>query len=178
MTKIKFLHSVLLLCGWLFVDFSVMAQSDYVLGAGDQVQIKVYGHSDLTSTTTLGSDGKFTFQFVGEMQAAGLTSNLLAEKVRDGLKGDYLINPLVSVDILKYRNFYIQGEVENPGGYPFEPGINISKALALAGGLTDRGSKEKIELISQSVDEKTSRLAAMSTVVDAGDIIVVGQRFF
>ncbi len=154
------------------------AQTDYILGAGDRIQIKVYGHSDLVTTSTLGSDGKITFQFVGELQAAGLTVNQLAEQIRIGLDGDYIINPLVSVNIFKYRNFYIQGEVERPGGYPFEPGINISKALALAGGLSDRGSEDKIKLVSQIGDDKTSRAVTLSTVVNAGDTIVVGQRFF
>lgn len=154
------------------------AQSDYILGAGDRIQITVYGHPDLTSQTTLGSDGKITFQFVGELQATGLSVNQLSERIRVGLAGDYIVKPLVSVTILKYRNFYIQGEVERPGGYPYEPGINVSKAIALAGGLTDRGSEEKIQLISQTADNKKSRTVELSAAVNAGDTIVVGQRFF
>lgn len=174
----KFFRFIVIALGCLGFSFIANAQSDYILGAGDQIQIKVYGHEDLTTLSTLGSDGKITFQFVGELRASGKTAHQLSEQIRLGLAGDYIIEPLVSVNILKYRNFYIQGEVERPGGYPFEPGINISKAIALAGGLTDRGSKEKIELISQAADDKKSHKVSLSTAVNAGDIIVVGQRFF
>ena len=82
------------------------------------------------------------------------------------------------MNIERYRNFYIQGEVEKPGGYPFEPGINVSKALAVAGGLTDRGSDDKIELIRQQNNQKVTRDVSLNDEIMAGDIIVVGQRFF
>jgi len=171
---------LLLTVFYLFgMSFLVQAESDYVLGPGDQIQIKVYGHEDLTTSSMLGSDGKITFQFVGELQAAGVTVAMIAEKIRSGLADDYIINPLVSINIVRYRNFYIQGEVEKPGGYPFEPGINVSKALALAGGLTDRGSEKKIELITQHKNnQKLTRKVTLNNEVKAGDIIVVGQRFF
>lgn len=171
----RLLLSIICLTG---MSFLAQAESDYVLGPGDHIQIKVYGHEDLTVSSTLGSDGKITFQFVGELQAAGITVADLAEKIRSGLAGDYIINPLVSINIVRYRNFYIQGEVERPGGYPFEPGINVSKALALAGGLTDRGSENKIELITQKNNKKVTREVTLNDEVKAGDIIVVGQRFF
>jgi len=171
----RLLLSIICLFG---ISFLAQAESDYVLGPGDHIQIKVYGHEDLTVSSTLGSDGKITFQFVGELQAAGVTVADVAEKIRSGLAGDYIINPLVSINIVRYRNFYIQGEVEKPGGYPFEPGINVSKALALAGGLTDRGSENKIELITQKSNKKVTREVTLNDEVKAGDIIVVGQRFF
>ncbi len=171
-------YSVLWLWGLVLMSFPAASETDYVLGAGDQIQIRVYGHPDLTTTATLGSDGKMTFQFIGELQAQGLTINQLSVHIKDGLADGYIVNPLVSINIVKYRNFYIQGEVERPGGYPYEPGINISKAIALAGGMTDRGSKEKIDLLPQGDEGEKKTAVALSTVVNAGDIIVIGQRFF
>ncbi|MCY7296106.1 polysaccharide biosynthesis/export family protein [Alteromonas sp. a30] len=170
--------SILLLWGLLCISFAAFSADDYILGAGDQIEIRVYGHPDLTTKSTLGSDGFITFQFVGELPAQGLTVNQLSNRIQSGLADGYIVNPLVSINIVKYRNFYIQGEVERPGGYAFEPGINISKAIALAGGLTDRGSKNKIDLISQKAPDKKTESVALDTAVNAGDIIVVGQRFF
>lgn len=164
--------------GLLCLSFSAASETDYVLGAGDQIEIRVYGHADLTTKATLGSDGKMTFQFIGELQAQGLTINQLSTHIKEGLADGYIVNPLVSINILKYRNFYIQGEVDRPGGYPYEPGINISKAIALAGGLTDRGSKEKIDLLPHGNEGEKQTSVDLSTVVNAGDIIVIGQRFF
>lgn len=170
--------SILLLLGLLCTSFAAFSNDDYILGAGDQLEIRVYGHPDLTAAATLGSDGNITFQFVGELPAQGLTVAQLSNKIQTGLADGYIVNPLVSINIIKYRNFYIQGEVERPGGYPFEPGINISKAIALAGGLTDRGSEKKVDLISQNAKGEKAESVALTKEVNAGDIIVVGQRFF
>lgn len=158
--------------------FFASAETDYILGPGDHLQIKVYGHDDLTSQVILGSDGNIAMQFVGQIRASGKTPPQLADRIRQGLAGDYIIDPIVSVIIARYRNFYIQGEVIRPSGYPYEPGMDVRKAIALAGGLTNRGSEDKVEWIPETSADKNPQDVELSQEIKPGDIIIVGQRFF
>ena len=87
------------------------------------------------------------YHFFGEIKVTGLTPGQLADVIASKLKGDYLINPNVSVDIIEYRQFYVNGEVEAPGGFPFQPGITVRKAISLAGGFSELASKNKINII-------------------------------
>lgn len=173
----KFLFATLLLT--LGLVFPALANSsDYRLGAGDEIEIKVFGQDDLYLKTTLASDGRINFRFLGEITAVGTTKADLEKKIVKGLKGDYLIDPNVSVNIVSYRNFYIHGEVEKPGGYAFEPGLDINKAISLAGGLTERASKEKILLVKEGADASRPITVTLSTSIGPGDTITIDKRFF
>lgn len=152
--------------------------SDYRLGAGDEIEIKVFGQDDLYLKTTLASDGRINFRFLGEITAVGTTKANLEKAIVKGLKGDYLVDPNVSVNIVGYRNFYIHGEVEKPGGYRFEPGLDINKAISLAGGLTERASKEKILLVKEGEDASQPSTVSLSTSIGPGDTITIDKRFF
>ncbi|EDM64730.1 putative polysaccharide export-related protein, partial [Moritella sp. PE36] len=94
-----------------------------------------------------------------------------------GLKGDYLVNPNVYVHVVEYRPFYIHGEVQKPGGYPYQPGLTVNQAIALAGGLTERASKDKIYLFKEKNKNKQIN-ASLTYKVNAGDTILIKQRFF
>ena len=89
-----------------------------------------------------------------------------------------MINPSVSVSIVEYRPFFINGEVKNPGGYAFQPGLTIDKAAALAGGYTERASKTKI-FVDRIVNGEQQTLSADRYMqVLPGDIINIEQSFF
>ncbi|WP_406828063.1 polysaccharide biosynthesis/export family protein [Microbulbifer sp. ARAS458-1] len=163
---------------------AVIAQSDlktvgdYQLGSGDKIQISVYGEEDLTLETTLSDSGVINYPFLGELKVVGLTVSSLEAVIVNGLKPDYLINPNVHVSILEYRPFFINGEVEKPGGYPFQPGLTISKAAALAQGFTERASYNKIFIIRGDDASQSREKAELNTLLRPGDIVTVEQSFF
>lgn len=164
----------------LAVTFSSIAQSstDYQLGSGDEIKITVFGQQDLSIETLLNDSGKINYPFLGQIQATGKTLEEFQLQIYNGLKGDYLVNPNISVSIIKYRPFFIDGEVEKPGGYPFQPGLTINKAAALAGGYTERASLSKIFIIrSNDVKQKSNNVDANARV-QPGDIITVKQSYF
>lgn len=151
----------------------------YRLGAGDIISINVFGEEDLSlNEVRVGDGGKFSYPFLGEINARGKTSDELQKLLRDGLKDGYLVDPRVSVRILEFREFFVNGEVENPGGYPFKPGLTLRKAVALAGGFTERASKSKITVIAEQDGKRTPREAKLDTPIMPGDIITVDQSFF
>lgn len=172
------------LCAFLISFFapSVLAQSNsldqYRLGSGDVVKITVYGQDDLSLETRLSDVGIINYPYLGEIKLIGLTLPELESYIYNGLKGDYLIEPSVSVSITDYRPFFINGEVKKPGGYPYQPGLTIDKAAALAGGYTERASKTKIFIVRDTDGSSTTISVDRSGTVLPGDIVTIEQSFF
>lgn len=173
--------SKLILFILLFLTSAVQAQSirdSYKLGPGDHVQIRVFGEEDLTVDIRLNASGVVSYPFLGELQISGKTSTQVERIIVEGLKPDYLINPVVNVSILEYRRFYIYGEVEEPGEYNFEPGMTLRKAIVLAGGFTERAARKNIELVHEDNPEITEKRSNLDTPIAPGDVIDVQQTFF
>lgn len=174
----KLLVLLLLFFSTSSVSFAQAVYTEYKLGSGDTVKITVYGQEDLSVETRLTDVGVINYPYLGEIGVIGMTSSGLENLIYEGLKGDYLVNPSVAVSIIEYRPFFINGEVKNPGGYPFQPGLTIDKAAALAGGYTERASKTKI-FIDRTVDGKQLTLSADRYMqILPGDIVNIEQSFF
>jgi len=161
----------------LLIQTQVLAKGSYILGPGDKVEIKVFGQKNLTVDTLLSNSGQINYPFFGEIKVTGLTVKQVEKLIYNGLKGDYLVNPNVYVHVVEYRPFYIHGEVKKPGGYSYQPGLTVNQAIALAGGLTERASKEKIYLFKEK-NKNTQINASLTYKVNAGDTILIKQRFF
>lgn len=152
---------------------------NYRLGAGDEVDIAVYGEKDLSMSARIGDNGRISYPFLGEMLVAGLSLDQVEKKVRDALAGDYLVDPRVTVSVTAYRPFFVNGQVRSPGSYPFQPGMTVRKAISLAGGLTERASERKITLIPEAQKAANKgRGVSMDDAVGPGDIITVDESFF
>lgn len=152
--------------------------SQYQLGSGDIVNITVFGQDDLSLEVRLPDVGTINYPFLGEIKLVGLTAAEVEQLIYDGLLGDYLVNPSVSVSIVEYRPFFIDGEVKRPGGYPYQPGLSVNKAAALAGGYTERASKDKIQIIREKDGRQLELSVSVSDMIQPGDIITIKQRFF
>jgi polysaccharide biosynthesis/export protein VpsN len=154
--------------------------SEYRLGSGDSIKISVYEEPELGLEVRLSDAATVSYPFLGEIQVSGLTVGQLEEKITLGLKGDYLVNPNVSVSVADYRQFYIHGEVDEAGGFPFVPGLTLRKAIALAGGFTERASKSKMYVIREDVEYTSERgsLIGLDEEILPGDIITIEQSFF
>ena len=115
---------------------------------------------------------------VGEIPALGLTPRQLEDKIEAQLQEEgYLVSPQVSIEVLNYRPFYIIGEVNNPGSYPYVNGMTVVNAVALAGGYTYRADQDDIT-ITRGGSNGTSVAATPVTQVLPGDIIEVPERWF
>ena len=153
--------------------------SSYRLGAGDVITVQVLGEDDLKREKIRLSDAAtISYPVLGEILLAGKTVGELERLIRDGLKGRYLVNPQVTVTINDYRNFFINGQIERPGGYPFIPGLTVRKAVSLAGGFKERASREKIFVIREDDRTQTARKVDLNAAVHPGDIITVEESFF
>lgn len=152
---------------------------DYTLNAGDSVRIHVYGERDLTFDQLLiGQNGRISYPFLGELMVAGKTASQLQAELTAGLKPDYLIDPRISVSVVKYRPFFVNGEVTRPGGLDFQPGLTLRKAISLAGGFTERANRKQALVISDIDPERSEQKVALDYKVQPGDIITVEDTFF
>jgi polysaccharide export outer membrane protein len=162
-------------------DFSdpLSLLSTYKLAAGDVITIQVFGEDDLSREKIRVSDaGTIPYPALGELKALGKTIGELEHIITMGLKGGYLVNPRVSVHIEEYRPFYINGMVDKPGGYPFQPGLTVLKASSLAGGFKERASFSKITIIREGDPKSQRQKADLNSPVYPGDTIFVDESFF
>ncbi|WNC69633.1 polysaccharide biosynthesis/export family protein [Thalassotalea nanhaiensis] len=179
-----FLHGLLFLLSVMLCIPSVMAATDtndqrlYRLDTGDVINISVFGEEDLSKQVLINNRGSINYPFLGELNVRGLTLQQIEEKITQGLKPDYLINPNVSVAIVTYRSFFIEGQVKNSGAYAYQPGLTIAKAVVLAGGFTERASKDKLFVVKANDPNHEEIRVSINTLVEPGDIITVKQSFF
>lgn len=254
---------------WTAGAVPAAAQTNYVLGPQDVLNITVLGEEDLSRKYTIEQDGTFTFPLIGRVTARGLTLRALEAELRAKLvSGGFLKNPEISVAIDAYQSqrimvwgqvnqpgeyqltgdmtllsalaragsvtssagseavvvrpkkgsaaedpeiikvdlaelqagnmalniplrdgdtinipkalsVFVTGHVKNPNGYSIEEGMTVLQVLSLAGGLTDRGSDRRINIV-RVVDGKKTELKGvkLTALVQPGDTIVVGQRIF
>jgi polysaccharide export outer membrane protein len=161
-------------------DASVQVPGDvaYRFGSGDKLRVKVYNEDTISGEYEVDSTGNLSLQLLGSVKAAGLTLPELAGAIESRLRDEgYMINPKVAIDVLNYRPFYVLGEVNRPGSYPYVAGMTVLNAIALAGGYTYRAKTSRFELIRGNREEAKVAVEAQAVVLP-GDIIKVNERFF
>ena len=161
----------------LFGAPAVAQDTSYELGSGDEIRLTVFGHEDLSGDFIVGSDGTVSMPLIGQIMAKEQTVRGLDSLITDSLQPDYLKNPRVTVEVLNYRPFYILGEANSPGSYPYVYGMKVINAISLSGGYTYR-AKQKSVFIDRSGEENQRLTATPDTLVLPGDIIRVPERFF
>lgn len=159
-------------------DASVRAVPEYRLGVADKVRVNVFGEQALTGEFLVGGGGKISLPLVGEVQAAGLTISQFQDEVSNELRKGYIKEPRVSAEVLTYRPFYILGEVNKPGEYPYTNNLSVLNAVATAEGFTYRANKRSV-FIKRAEDpgEQAYPLTPL-TKVAPGDTIRIGERYF
>jgi protein involved in polysaccharide export with SLBB domain len=154
-----------------------LVENTYRLGSGDKLRIIVFGHQDLSGEFSLDGAGNFAMPLIGEVNAGGLTTRELEQRIQERFRDGYLIDPQVSIEVMNYRPFFILGEVKNPKDYPYESGMTILRAVATAGGFTYRAKQN--EFLLQRGGSRTApvRVGGDQALLP-GDIVTVQERFF
>lgn len=153
-------------------------RSQYVLETGDVIYVRVYDESDLSMRLAVPAEGAVDYAFVGNFALAGKTIDQVEQEITERLLGDYLIHPRVSVSIVEFRDFFVQGEVGKTGGFPWQPGLTVRTAITLAGGLRERASRSKWFLIPDGGGESDRRRVSEDDLIQPGDTLIVEQSFF
>ncbi len=151
--------------------------SEYRLGTGDKIKLTVYGEADLSGDFEIGGNGSLSLPLVGQVQAGGMTVPEFERFLTQQLQ-TYFRRPRVSVQVLNYRPFYIQGEVKNAGEYSYSNGLLVRDAIAKAGGYSYRAATSHV-YIRRAADQEEKRYSLDAPVyVMPGDNIRIAERFF
>lgn len=155
------------------------AAAGYRLGAGDQVRIITVGDDALTGEFRVGDGGRLALPMLGNVPAAGLSPPALETAiaralVRAGLERD----PSVSVEVTGYRPVFVLGEVNKPGQFPYQPGMTVLAAVALAGGFTYRAVEDYAAVVRTEGGHAVEGRAQRQTALVPGDVVTVFERRF
>ncbi len=150
----------------------------YRLASGDRVRVIVFGQDNLSNSYSVDGAGVISVPLIGRVRAQGLTTAELEGDVAARLRQGYLREPSVSVEVEAFRPFFVLGEVNTAGQYPFINGMTIQEAVAVAGGFTPRAVEGSVD-VTRIVDGRSVTFSApMSYPVRPGDTINVEERFF
>jgi len=157
---------------------AVTAKEFYRLGQADQVRIIVFDEPELSGDFRVDDAGVISMPLIGEVEAQDLTLRQLEERIAEKLRAGYIRDPRVSAEVASFRPFYIYGEVNEGGEYPYVSGMHVLKAIALAGGYTYRANKNRVMITRSNSDETIKVPASEDTMILPGDVIRVPERFF
>lgn len=177
--------SIRLVC-WLFAVWIVAVgpsesadlqrdHEDYRLGPNDVLRILVYGEEDLSVEAKVEGDGHITYPLLGVLKVGGFTAKDLQHDLTSRLEAGYVRHPKVMVTIARHRNFYVGGEVKTPGGYSYEEGLTVQKAIALAGGLSEKADKQLITVTRLGASGVEVVSLESDAVLRPDDLVTVPQ---
>jgi protein involved in polysaccharide export with SLBB domain len=149
------------------------------LQPGEKLKITVYGEEALTGEYDVNPAGMVTMPLIGGIRAAGRSQSEFGKDVANRyLHGGFLQDPHVTVAVVLFKPFYVLGEANTPGEYPFRSGLNVHTAVAMAGGFTYRASRTYV-LIRHVGEEVWKEYSLAEPVpIAPGDLIRVPERYF
>ncbi|MBB5685756.1 polysaccharide biosynthesis/export family protein [Sphingobium boeckii] len=149
----------------------------YRLGTDDKLRMVVYGEEQLSGEYIVGSEGTISPPLIGAVKVAGLTPAEAQVKVTEAYATTYVADPKISIDVIEHRPFYILGEVNKSGQYPYRIGMTVMRAVATAEGFTFRANKKKVAIQGEDGVERIVPITSQ-TLVQPGDTIRVLERYF
>jgi polysaccharide biosynthesis/export protein len=152
----------------------------YRIADGDKLRVTVFDEPTLTGEFGVGLDGSLSLPLINSMQASGQTPSELGAKITSALAaGGYVLSPRVSVEVSQHRPFYILGEVNAPGEYPYIGDLTVDQAIAKAKGYSARANKSEVVLQRQGWTQgRRVRLDSAPLLIAPGDTITVQEAFF
>jgi len=153
-----------------------LPREGYRIGPNDVIRIQVFGEDDLTVESRVSGEGKINYPLLGMLQVEGRTTEELQQELTERLGSGFVRLPRVSVSIVRHRNFYVSGEVKTPGGYPYEEGLTVQKALSIAGGFTEKAEKQGLKVTRLAEGRVETLAIGPDDVIQPNDILMVATQ--
>lgn len=156
--------------------FHDILQQPYRLDAGDRLRVTVFEQDDLSNTYLVDKAGYIAFPLVGSVPARGRTIKEIEADLAGRLAQGYIRNPDVSVEVDRYRPFFIMGEVVTGGQYTYVPGMTVQNAIAIAGGYTPRAYQANVDITRQINGKVITGRVPITDPILPGDTIYLRER--
>jgi polysaccharide export outer membrane protein len=166
------------------------ASTDYLVGAGDKLDITVLGHTELDRVLEVRGDGTIGFPLIGDVPVAGRALPEISREMTRSLGKDFIVNPQISVNIKEYGSQWVTviGEVSKPGRQLLRQKMSLIELLAEAGGFTAYANRKQIEILRTEGPDLRRKLAVNLRAIEqgkqkdiplrAGDVVIVPRRTF
>lgn len=159
----------------------------YFIGPFDKIEVDVFGVPELSRREIqTDASGRIGFPLVGTIDANGLTSEQLATEIGNRLRGRYVRNPQVTVNLLESvsRVVTVDGEVREPGRYPVVGRMTLMRAIASARGVSEFARLSEVVVFREVGDQHMAALYNLQAIrngqyrdpeIFAGDVVMVGN---
>ncbi len=149
------------------------ANTDYVIGPGDKLQVYVWQNPDLTVTVPVRQDGKISTPLVEDMQAAGKTASQLARDIETVLS-EYVRSPKVNVLVMDavsaFSQVKVTGQVKTPQALPYREGMKVLDAILAVGGLTDFAAGNRAKVVREVGGKQKEIRVRLGNLLNDGDM--------
>lgn len=166
--------------------YSISRPTTYNLRPADQISVLVFREPELSlEAVRVGVEGNVSLPMIGSIPAAGMTAKQFEQDVTRRLAAAGLKGPVVSVNIAEYASHLVtvEGAVDKPGVYSFQPGARLSTAVALASGPKRTAKVSQVAVFRESAQgimiakfdyEQVRQGSMLDPVLEPGDRIVMG----
>ena len=149
------------------------------LAPGDGLVLRLYNQPQLSGADIAEDSGNIRLPLLGLVRAQGRSTDELSAAITAALQnGGLILHPSVAVEVSTYRPFYILGEVNTPGQYPFRPGMTALTAISIAGGFTYRACDDYVGVTRNTGSTPAQYRAPLFALAQPGDVITVFERRF
>ncbi|MGH7044300.1 MAG: polysaccharide biosynthesis/export family protein [Acetobacteraceae bacterium] len=149
----------------------------YLLGPGDQLRIITVSDEALTGDFRISGSGDIELPLLGRFHAGGRSASGLGRALARALRRAQLEqDPSVAVEVERYRPMYVLGEVNKPGAFPYQPGMTVLSAVALAGGFTYRAIERYAEVVRVEHGNPVAAKATPESTLEPGDVVTIFER--
>lgn len=166
-------------------DLSVR-QRAYLIGPFDKLAIGVFGIPDLSGEVQADAGGRVSVPLIGSVDAAGKTPTELADTIAERLRGRFVRNPQVTVNLKETVSqvITIDGEVREPGLYPVVGKMSLMRAVATAKGITEFAKLDDVVIFRTVNQQRMAALYSLKSIrrgvyedpeIFANDVVVVGN---
>lgn len=158
----------------------------YLLRPTDKISVNVFREPDFSmESVQIGVEGNVSLPMLGSIRAAGMTAKQFEDDVTRRLASAGLRSPMVSVNIAEYASHLVtvEGSVQEPGVYPFQPGARLSSAIAMASGPTRTAKSDQVAVFREGPDgimvakfdyEQMRRGTMLDPILEPGDRVIIG----
>ena len=146
--------------------------TDYVIGAGDALEIFVWRNPDLTTKVPVRPDGRISIPLVEDMQAVGKTPTELARDI-EAVFAEYLRTPKVNIIVATQgaaNQIQVVGNVTNPQSLPYRTGLKLLDVVVAVGGLDDFAAGNRAKIIRQVAGDSVECPVRVADLMRKGDL--------
>lgn len=151
--------------------FTQVARAEYVIGAGDVLQISVWQNESLERSVRVRQDGLVTYPPLGDLRAVGLTPEALASRIGEQLFAYTSGATQVTVTVTEFNSQYVvlNGAVGQPGRYAFEEIPSLLQVIGLAGGTQPGARLSEVRIVREVDGREEILIVDVNAYLETGD---------